>query len=200
MTNLLTGVNSEIVISQSIAAVALLILVAGDFCKSKGRLLIFQTLGNICILLSFVFLKNTTAGIGTAIALIRNIVFFLYDTHGKRVPPTVICAFIAISFLIVAFTFQAYYDILYFAGLTMMILSLSIKNLVKLKIGLLIADIIYAVYGFLSKNVINGISYIVEFSSNGISLLVYGKQKRKEENCNQTEKNFKNKQIENKEI
>lgn len=54
----------------------------------------------------------------------------------------------------------------------MMILSLSIKNLVKLKIGLLIADIIYAVYGFLSKNVINGISYIVEFSSNGISLLV----------------------------
>ena len=113
--------------SQIAGIITLFMMVISYLCKSKTSFLLFQTIGLVCMFLSYLFGAEYFAMIALTVSFSRTLVFLIYEKKDKRAP-------VSLSYL--------------FAFLT--VLSYIVVNLVILKtakttdILYLMAQVMYA--------------------------------------------------------
>jgi len=163
------------IMSQIFAFFAICFAVISYFMLKREKLFLLQTIGNLSLMLSFLFLGRIFACIATIIATIRTGTFSLYGFKNREVPWTLVAVFVIATLISIIFSYNSPIDILYFIGLIMFTCVLKIKNINKMKTGLMFANIIYIIYDFVSYNFTSASLHIMEVTVIIISL--YRKQK-----------------------
>lgn len=179
--NFLDNLTPLYILSQCFALISVLLFVGSYLTKRRLLLLIFQTVGNICAFLSILCLGDLVGGIGTAIATIRAGVFSLYSKKEKEIPWWLVIFFILLTFAATLFGDFEPWTLFYLVGLSVFTIALKMQDLLKLKIGLLIATIIYILYYFMMKNYIGCIGKVIELISLIVGILIVMKDRKKEE-------------------
>ena len=170
------------IISQIFSLIYMIISIFSYLTKKRISLMILQTLANVSLTLSYVFIFKLFGVLGSAIASIRALIFSLFAYKGKEVPWWLVIVIILGNVISVIFSFTYWYDAIYCLGLTLFTLSFKIKNLLKMKIALMIAIIFYIVFTFFAQNYVSCISTVFEFVSVnvGIFMLVRAKKRSPE--------------------
>ena len=145
--------------------------------KNRITLFVLQTCANLCLTLSYVFLNEIFGIIGTGIATARTAIFSIYIFKRKEVPFPVVGIIILVSLIGVIISFKTWFDVLYFIGLTIFTLSLTIKDVKKMKIGLLCSMVFYFVYQIFVHNYTGALSTVLEFVSAIVGLIIISNAK-----------------------
>ena len=102
--------NEQIAMIFSI--LGMLVNIVSFQVKNKKPLLIFQTIGNVLFLISFVFNVSTIAVILNIIYIVRNFVYMRLDGQSGK-PMYIACAMLSASFIVsyIAYTLIAQHDL-----------------------------------------------------------------------------------------
>ena len=164
--------TTSYIISQSFAFVALIFTIVSYFVVSRTLLFTFQTIGNILLFLSYVFIGVTFAWIGTAVATIRTGTFALFSFKKKEMPWALVVLFIVLTLVCVILTYSSPFDRMYFIGLSVFTLSMKMRELVKVKGGMIVAILIYVIYAIILGNYVGALLQTFEFVTAIVSVVI----------------------------
>lgn len=170
--------------SQVFAVIAIGLSVAGFFLKDRLKVLIFQSLSCIAEICSYVFLGEVFGSIGLIVASVRTIIFtvceFLHKPVGKWVVGIIIAATAVFFFLF----FKSASDVLFFVGLNVYTLSLYSKDLKKMKMGLIAANLLYLIANVLLYSPFGAVSKVVNIAALIVALVYENKKPNYEKKPN----------------
>lgn len=163
-----------------VSFIAMVLIAASYFFKEKEKYLLFQLIGIVFLMLSYFFTGAFFAMIGLGIAIMRTLVFFLYEKKGKTAPLWIaflFCGLSALAYFIVNFGILQTAkpnDIIYLLALFGYAFVFRIRNIKIVRFTVLIPTVLSIVY-----NVAIGavpfviISYTFELGANIVSIFKY---------------------------
>lgn len=163
-----------------VSFIAMVLIAASYFFKKKEKYLLFQLLGIVFLMLSYFFTGEYFAMIGLGIAIMRTLVFFLYEKKEKTAP-------ISLAFLFSALSVLAYFivnfgilrtakpaDIIYLSALFGYAFVFRIRNIKTVRFAVLIPTTLSIVYNVVIEAVpFVIISYAFELGANIVSIFKY---------------------------
>ena len=172
------------VLAQIVSFAALALIVSSYFTSKKNYLL-FQALGMIGLMLSFLLKSNFFAMIGMGVGLLRAVTFYAYEKREKKAP-------VALSFLFAALTVLAYLtvnvwiqkngryvDILYLLSLVFYAFTFRIRDRKKLLYTTLCPTgfgLAYSIASYTTLFVL--MSYAFEFLANVVAIVKFHLDKK----------------------
>lgn len=185
--------------SLGVSFIAMAFVVSSYFLKSKSGFLLFQSLGIIFLMASYLFDKLYFAMIGLGIGLVRVLVYFAYEKKDKKAP-------IAWAFVFSGATVVIYFivnigilhsarleDIVYLIGLAFYAFVFRIRNLELMRYTSTIPTALSILYNVLCKATpLVVVSYLFELCANIVSILkyhVFGKNKEEQTKEKEYEEN-----------
>lgn len=166
-------------IADIISFIAMGLIAVSYFVKKKAGYLLFQFLGIIFLILSYLFSGLYVAMLGLSVGLIRTITFLLYENKGKKAP-------IVWSFVFSIMTIGSYFlakalgtipnqfDAINIIALCMYAFIFRIRDIRVVKFCMLIPTVMSILYNILSKApIFNAVSYSIEFIANVASIIMY---------------------------
>ena len=165
-------------------------IVSSYFLNSKGKYLLFQSIGIVFLMASYCLDGLYFPMIGLTVGLARSLIFFAYEKKDKEAPifwPYLFTGLSVVAYLIINVGItktQAWYDILYLIGLVFYAFVFRIRNIETLRYVITIPTALSILYNVVSGAAIFAvISYSFELCANIVSILKYHVfEKRKEEN------------------
>lgn len=178
--------------SLSVSFIAMVLIVSSYFLKTKSEFLLFQSLGMVFLMASYLFDKLYFAMIGLGIGLARALIFYAYEKKNKN-------ASIVWSFFFSGLTIAVYFivnvgilhsakieDIAYLVGLVFYAFVFRIRNIELMRYTVTIPTALSILYNVLCKAApFVVVSYVFELCANIVAILkyhVFGKEKEYEEN------------------
>ena len=155
-------------------------IVSSYFLNSKGKYLLFQSIGIVFLMASYCLDGLYFPMIGLAIGLFRAVIFYAYEKGNKEAPlfwPFVIAALSVGAYFIVnvgVLKTQNPYDILYLIGLVLYAFAFRIRNLEVFRYVVTIPTALSLLYNVLSGAAIfASLSYGFELCANVVAILKY---------------------------
>lgn len=137
--------------------------------KTKHKMLFLQITYSILMILEFLILKAYSALFVCCIALIRAILFYLYDKKKKNVPIKYVISLVIALLISQIYTYKDLFSIIpMIIGITYT-LSLQLKNVNKIKMICIILAVLWIIYDFHIKAYISSISASLDI----ISIIIY---------------------------
>lgn len=169
-----------------VSFLAMVLIAASYFFKRKSSYLLSQAMGIVCLILSYFFTGEYFAMLGLSVALVRTVVFFLYEKEGKRAP-------VFLAFVFSALTVAVYeavnlwtcrrvkpLDILCLVSLVLYSFIFRMRDLKKVRFAVLIPTSLAIIYNIGNHTVpFVIISYVFELGANVASILKYHAYKQK---------------------
>lgn len=160
--------------------IAMSLIVIGYFVKNKSGYLLFQFLGIIFLILSYLFSVKFVPMIGLMIGLIRTITFFFYEKNDKNAPlywPFIFSA-LSIGAYFLGVELQnsqgQYVDILCVLALCMYAFIFRIRDFKIVKFTVLVPTILSIIYNILVQApFFNTLSYSFELGANILAIILY---------------------------
>ena len=142
-----------------VSFIAMVLIAASYFFKKKEKYLLFQLLGIVFLMLSYFFTGEFFAMIGLGIAIMRTLVFFLYEKKEKTAP-------------LLRTAKPA--DIIYLSALFGYAFVFRIRNIKTVRFAVLIPTTLSIVYNVVIEAVpFVIISYAFELGANIVSIFKY---------------------------
>ena len=177
--------------SLIVSFIAMVLIISSYFLKSKSGFLLFQSLGMVFLMTSYLLDQLYFAMIGLGIGLARALVFYAYERKNKT-------ASVLWSFFFSGLTIAVYFivnvgvldsakweDIVYLVGLVFYAFVFRIRNLELMCYMITIPTALSILYNVLCKATpFVVISYVFELLANVLALLRYrilGKRKEEKE-------------------
>ena len=155
-------------------------IVSSYFLNSKGKYLLFQSIGIVFLMASYCIDKLYFPMIGLAVGLFRAGIFFAYEKRNKQAPlllPFIITALSVGAYLIVnvgILKTQNPYDVLYLIGLVLYAFAFRIRNLEVFRYMVTIPTAMCLLYNVVSGAAIFAtLSYGFELCANVVAILKY---------------------------
>lgn len=166
-------------IADIISFVAMGLVAVSYFVRNKIGYLLFQSLGIVFLILSYLFSGLYVAMLGLSVGLIRTITFFLYENKGKKAP--IVWSFIFSAMTICSYFFAKVlgtvpnqFDVLNIIALCMYAFIFRIRDIRVVKFCMLVPTILSILYNILSHApIFNAVSYSIEFIANIASIIMY---------------------------
>ena len=180
-------------ILAQIASFLALAFIVSSYFTSKKNYLLFQALGIIGLMLSYLLKSNYFAMVGMVLALSRSVTFYVYEKFEKKAPVILSVLFSALTvtaYFIVNVWIQGsgkYVDILYLVSLIFYAFTFRIRDRRLLLYTTLIPTglaLIYSIASYTTLFVV--MSYGFEFAANITALAKFYLDKRKSECESQT--------------
>lgn len=176
--------------SLIVSFIAMALIISSYFLKSKSGFLLFQSLGMVFLMTSYLLDQLYFAMIGLGIGLARALVFFAYEKKNKN-------ASVLWSFFFSGLTIAVYLivnigildsakweDIVYLVGLVFYAFVFRIRNLELMRYTVTIPTALSILYNVLCKATpFVVISYVFELVANIVAILkyhVFGKNKEEQ--------------------
>ena len=178
----------EEVLAQVISLCALL-LIATSYFVSKKNYLLFQALGMVCLILSYLLKSNFFAMIGIGLGLFRAVVFYIYEKYEKEAPlilSFVFAGLTILSYLIVNIWIQKsgkFEDILYVISLVFYAFTFRIRDRKRLLYTTLIPTSLALIYNIVCYATIFVVfTYAFELVANVVAIFKFHFDKNKHAN------------------
>ena len=178
----------EDVLAQIVSFFALAWIVASYFV-SKKNFLLFQAIGMVCLILSYLFKGNFFAMIGVGLGLLRAIIFYVYEKREKGAP--VILSFVFAGLVVCAYFIinvgiqktGKYEDILYVISLAFYAFTFRIRDRKRLLYTTLIPTSLALIYNIVCYATIFVVfTYAFELLANILAILKFHLDKNKNSN------------------
>lgn len=163
-----------------VSFIAMLLIALSYFFKKKSWLLLFQTLGIVFLILSYLFTAQYFATVGLSVGLIRTLTFYAYEQRGKDIP---IVAPIGFSVLTVAVYFTINFgvlknvqplDILYLGSLIGYAFAFYIKKIQIMRYVVLLPITLAILFNaFTHAPIFVVVSYSFELGANVLAIFKY---------------------------
>ena len=165
---------------ETVGFVAMALIIASYFVKNKSGFLLFQSLGIVFLMVSYLLEGLYFAMIGLGIGLQRALVYFVYEKKDKQAP-------IAWAFVFAGLTLAVYFivniwvlrsarieDIVYLVGLALYAFVFRIRDLEVMRYTATIPTALSILYTVLCRATpFVVLSYIFELSANIAAILKY---------------------------
>ena len=141
----------EDVLAQIVSFLALAWIVVSYFV-SKKNFLLFQAIGMVCLILSYLFKSNFFAMVGVGLGLLRALIFYEYEKHKKEAPiilSFIFAALVVCAYFIVNIGIQKtgkYEDVLYVIALAFYAFTFRIRDRKRLLYTTLIPTSLALIY------------------------------------------------------
>lgn len=151
--------------AQLAGAAAMLLIALSVQCRKKKHILLVQLFANIFYAVQYMFLSAPAALFPSLIAVVRNLIFYLYEKKRKKIP------FYATSFILILILIVAYYS---YEGIISLIpifiaiaytIGQTFKNPRKFKYIFGFCSIIWIIYNFSVKAYVGVLGNIMEIIS-----------------------------------
>lgn len=160
--------------------IAMVLIASSYFFNRKNKYLFFQVAGILFLVLSYLFSFEYVAMLGVSVALVRTLVFFVYEQKEKQAP-------FVWSVMFCFATFVAYIvcvklndgktnrlDTLYVVALCLYAFVFRIKNIKTVRLMCLLPTTMCVIYNiFIGAPVFSALSYLFELLANIVSIAVY---------------------------
>ncbi len=178
----------EDVLAQIVSFFALAWIVASYFV-SKKNFLLFQAIGMVCLILSYLFKGNFFAMIGVGLGLLRAIIFYVYEKREKEAP--VILSFVFAGLVVCAYFIinvgiqktGKYEDILYVVSLAFYAFTFRIRDRKRLLYTTLIPTSLALIYNIVCyATVFVVFTYAFELVANVVAIFKFHFDKNRKSN------------------
>ena len=175
----------EDILAQIVSFFAL-VWIAASYFVSKKNYLLFQAIGMVCLILSYLFKSNFFAMIGVSLGLLRALIFYLYEKREKEAP--LILSFIFASLVICAYFVVnvgiqktgKYEDIIYVTSLAFYAFTFRILDRKQLLYTTLIPTSLALIYNLICYTTVFVVfTYAFELGANIIAIFKFYADKRK---------------------
>ena len=178
-------------LALAVSFVAMSLIVSSYFYKKKVYFLLFQAIGTVFLVLSYLFSAEYFAMIGLAVGLSRTLTYFLFEKQDKTAP-------IYFVFLFCALTLASYFtvnlgilktakpiDIFYLASLMLYAIVFRMKDVELMRYLVLVPTVLAVMYNVLcAAPVFTTISYAFEVAAGVYAVIKFNilgqKEKGKE--------------------
>ena len=174
------------IISYVASFFALVIIMYSYFANNKKYYLLYQCLGIICLITSYLFISRYFATISMLVALIRTLTFGIFEYKNKIAP-------IFYSYLFVFLTILTYFiinviylkifswlDILHVIALCFYAFTFRIRNLKKMRRVILMPNVLEVLYNLIMfAPLFTTLSYLFELLSNVVAICRFDLKKEK---------------------
>ncbi len=178
-------------VALAVSFVAMALIVSSYFFEKKVYFLLFQALGTVFLVLSYLFSGEYFAMIGLAVGLSRTLTYFFFEKKNKETP-------IVFVFLFCALTLAAYFtvnlgilkkakpiDIFYVASLILYAIVFRVKDVELMRYLVLLPTALAVLYNILcSAPVFTTVSYAFEVAAGVYAVIkfnILGKKESKKE-------------------
>ena len=170
-----------------VSFVAMSLIVSSYFFEKKVYFLLFQAMGTVFLVLSYLFSGEYFATIGLTVGLSRTLTYFLLEQKGKDTP-------ISLVFLFSGLTLAAYFivnlgilktakpiDIFYVASLVSYAIVFRMKNVELMRYLVLIPTALGTLYNILcSAPIFTTVSYAFEVAAGVYAVIKFNILGKKE--------------------
>ena len=181
--------NEKVALAVSFVAMAL--IVSSYFYRKKVYFLLFQALGTVFLVLSYLFSAEYFAMIGLSVGLCRTVTYFLFERKEKETP-------VCFVFIFCALTLTSYFtvnlgilktakpiDIFYVASLMLYAIVFRIKDVELMRYLVLVPTVLAVLYNVLCQApVFTTVSYAFEVAAGVYAVIKFNilgqKEKGKE--------------------
>ncbi len=166
--------------SLIVSFIAMLLIASSYFLKTKSGFLLFQSLGMIFLMASYLCDGAYFAMVGLGIGLARSLTFFAFEKKDKKAPIFFPILFSAVSVLayvvinLVILQTARWVDIIYLTGLILYAFIFSIRSLEIMRYTITIPTALSILYNVLSgATAFVVISYTFELGMNLVAIFKY---------------------------
>lgn len=173
-----------------VSFIAMLLIASSYFVKKKSGFLLFQALGMIFLMTSYLLNGAFFAMIGLGIGLARAVTFYIFERKDKRPSiawPILFSALSVIAYVVINLMIlktAVWYDVLYLIGLILYAFVFWIRNLEVMRYTVTIPTALSILYNVVSgAEVFVVISYSFELCANVAAIIkhhYFDKEKAKE--------------------
>ena len=160
--------------------IAMVLIAASYFLKSKAVFLLMQGLGIVFLMASYFCNQQYFPVIGLAIGLMRCFIYYYYERKDKQAPMIwcyVICALSVAAYAVINLWILKNFhvaDILYLMGLVMYVFIFRIRNIKTVRYLVLIPTATSIVYNlWTAAPIFAVVSYCFELLANIVAILKY---------------------------
>ncbi|MBR2646048.1 MAG: YgjV family protein [Clostridia bacterium] len=174
--------------SLIVSFVAMVLIASSYFHKKKSLYLLFQSIGIVFLMASYLFDGSYFAMIGLVVGLTRVLVYYYYEKRDKTAPlfwPFIFTGLTIVVYLIVNVGILhsvKFEDIVYLTALAFYAFTFRIRDLETMRYMVTIPTALSVLYNVLiGATVFVIISYVFELGANIVSILkyhVFGKDKK----------------------
>ncbi|MCL2621646.1 MAG: YgjV family protein [Firmicutes bacterium] len=135
---------------------------ASYFTHKKTSFLLVNLVGNVFIVLSYVFLDSMVGLIGISISCLRGILFLIYEQKKKQ--PPLIWMLVLLGLIIAngVFFYETTIDILYIVALCLLVVAFAIKNVLALKMFIIIPLVMILIFNLQVGAYVNSVTNALE--------------------------------------
>ena len=174
-----------------IAYVALVFTVMGLFSKSKDRCMLFISVYNVLILITYILMGQISGSIMVVIATARSVTFFVYSKKNLKPNIFVFVLFEVVSVVALTLSWGNILSLILLTNLVFTTYTNWQNNMTVLRLGMFVSGILLIVYDICIGAYTLIISEGIFFASAVISIIKYdfiGAKKNKEIEFNKKEK------------
>ena len=170
------------ILSQISVFIGVILDLIGKGTKNKKYLLLFLTLSNIFYITSYIFLFKPLPIIANSLFLIRGLVYLVLDN--KKAPfkyylfPMIL--FISAFCIALGFLWSSPMDLFMLASMLIVSIILAFKNMLMIRIFLIINSALWATYNFTIKGYVNSICDVLQIIVLIYAIIKYSKKPKDE--------------------
>ena len=173
-------------IALIISFIAMLMYGSSYFFKKKSTYLVFQGLGGLSLVFSYLFMGEYFAMISLFLGLSRTITYFCFEKNDKVVPVWIVvanCAALFLNYLIVnVFILNTanFVDVILVVSFCLYAIVFSFRNLQRVRYTITIPLALTVLYNILiNAPIFTIISYSFELSVAIVTIIYYSKPSRR---------------------
>lgn len=164
-------------LSQILGLIAFFFFLLSIQFQSKRRILEMQLLSNIFYTVSYSILKASSAVLVDCVSVLRCLIFYLYDKHGKKCPIFFLVFLIGLSLLVGFFTVKNVFDAIPIVISIIYIVTTYQNNLKIIQIGYIVSAVFWIIYNLHIGTYTPLIGNVFEMTS-GIVAMIRMKRKK----------------------
>ncbi len=164
--------------AQLVSIVSIITTTIGLFVKDKFKIMIWLTLTNISMLVTYLLLGRYLGCLLVGGATLRTFVYFLYAKFNKK-PQLIFVIFFEIYFVIVSlFLWKDYCDLFMLANLCLLTYTTWQDNMSIFRIGYIVSGIFLVTYDIFVGAYVGCVSEVIILASSVGALIKYGHKNR----------------------
>lgn len=159
---------------------ALIIIMYSYFANNKKYYLLFQCLGIVCLITSYLFMSKYFATLSMIVALIRTITFGVYEYKNKNAPLFFSYLFVILTILtyvlvnVIILKIISWLDILHVIALCFYAFTFRIRNLTTMRKVILMPNVLEVLYNLIMfAPLFTTLSYFFELLSNVVAIFKF---------------------------
>lgn len=142
---------NEFIIAQGFGLVALIVSIITILQNTSRKFILYTILQNIFSALQYLLLNKIIAFILCVISIVRLVIYIKLNKYSNRSKIMVLFLFIIINFTISLITYTNYIDIFPMVSAILVCYTVWQKNIVIMKVGVLISKSLWGIYAIFSN-------------------------------------------------